>query len=190
MNCRFFDHNATTPLSGAAREAWLEAVEGAWLNPSSPNRAAAAVKVKVEAAREALAARFDVAAERVVFNSGATEGNNTVFAYWARVFPAEAKVAVSPTEHPSVIEAAKFHFDGRLIWLALDAVGAVDVAALDRLLESEQGIAAVSVMAANNETGILNDWQAIAACCRQRHLAYHCDASQWVGKLPLEGFAA
>ncbi len=182
MNTRFFDYNATTPLCPEAKAAWLRATDELWLNPSSPYRAAARVKVHLDQAREQLAAVFGVESARIAFNSGATEGNNAVFAHWAATLPEGSKVGVSPTEHPSVIEAAKYYFGDRILWLALDANGAVDAAAIpfDQL-------AALSVMAANNETGVLNPWQAIATASMQAGVVYHCDASQWVGKLPTDG---
>jgi len=182
---QFFDHNATTPLHPEAKKAWLAAAGDAWLNPSSPYRAAAKVRVKLEAAREAFAEFLGVSAARVVFNSGATEGNNAVFAHWAEQLPSEAKIALSPTEHPSVLAAAQHHFAGRVTWLKLDEAGAIDLAAAVHLIQSES-IAAVSVMAANNETGILNPWTQLAHACRSEGILYHCDASQWVGKLPVD----
>ena len=189
MKCCFFDYNATSPLRPEARAAWLGATDDLWLNPSSPYRAAARVRAHLEAARARFGELFEVAAERVVFNSGATEANNAVFAYWAATLPADARVGVSPTEHPSVVEAAKRFFGERVDWLGLDVNGAVDMAALQNLL-SQGRVSAVSVMAANNETGILNDWQGVAEACRSEGVQTHCDASQWIGKLPLSGLSA
>ena len=189
MECCFFDYNATSPLRPEARAAWLAATDDLWLNPSSPYRAAARVHAHLNAARERVAELFEVAPVRVVFNSGATEGNNAVFAHWAATLPADARIAVSPTEHPSVVEAAKRTFGERVDWLTLDVQGGVDVAAIQELLNQGK-VMAVSVMAANNETGILNDWQGIAEECRSQGVQYHCDASQWIGKLPLRGLSA
>lgn len=186
MKTCYFDYNATAPLRPEARDAWLSATEDLWLNPSSPYRAAARVHAHLAEARARVAGLFAVAAERVVFNSGATEANNAIFAHWAATLPADAPIGVSPTEHPSVLAAAQHFFGERVTWLALDGNGAVDVAALKNVL-SERQLAAVSAMAANNETGILNDWTAIATACRAQGVLTHCDASQWIGKLPLEG---
>ena len=186
MKTCYFDYNATAPLRPEAKAAWLSATEDLWLNPSSPYRAAARVHAHLAEVRSVVAGLFAVAAERVVFNSGATEANNAIFAHWAATLPANTRIGVSPTEHPSVLAAAQHFFGERVIWLALDGNGAVDVAALQQVL-SERQLAAVSVMAANNETGILNDWAAIATACRAQGVPYHCDASQWIGKLPLDG---
>lgn len=179
---RFFDYNATTPLLPEARQAWQEANEQHWLNPSSPYRAAAAVHARLEAARERLATMLEIDPQRIVFNSGATEGNNAVFAAWAAAFGAAGRIAVAATEHPSVLEAARRYFGKRIDWLAPTPQGPVlpDDSELS-------GLAAVSVMAANNETGILNPWQEWSAACRERAIPFHCDASQWIGKMPLDG---
>lgn len=142
------------------------------------------MRVKLEAARNALANLIGITSERVVFNSGATEGNNATFAYWARSLSPDAQIGVSPTEHPSVLEAAKYYFGDRVQWLPLSPDGSVAVEAIDY-----KKLAAVSVMAANNETGILNQWEQIAAHCRTAGIPYHCDASQWIGKLPLQGLS-
>ena len=186
---QFFDHNATTPLRAEARAAWCEAADSYWLNPSSPYRAASRVRVRLDAAREQLAGLLEVAVERLVFNSGATEGNNTVFAHWARTLPAGSRVGVSPTEHPSVIEAAKVYLGPRVVWLDLDDRGQVDPVELERRLEAGE-LAAISVMAANNETGVLNPWERIARAARVAGVSMHCDASQWIGKLAPTGLGA
>lgn len=189
MKLRYFDHNATTPLSEAAKAAWLSASEAHWLNPSSPYRSAAAVKVRYEAARESLARHFDVSPKRVIFTSGATESNNAVIRYWARSLSSDACVGINPTEHPSVIEAAKGLLGSRVVWLPLSKGGVVDMDTLRGRIESGT-LAAVSVMAANNETGVIQPWQAIANLCTEAQIPYHCDAAQWVGKLPVEGLSA
>jgi len=188
MKLRYFDHNATTPLCEAAKAAWLDASEAQWLNPSSPYRRAAAVRVRYEAARESLAARLDVAPSRVVFTSGATEANNAVIRHWAKSLPSDARVGINPTEHPSVLAAAKAFLGERIDWLPIDADGRVDLDALGERVKSGEW-AAVSVMAANNETGVIQPWQAIAHLCQQAQIPFHCDASQWIGKMPLKDLA-
>jgi len=179
---RFFDYNATTPLLPEARAAWVEASEAHWLNPSSPYRAGAAVHARLEEARERLAALMDVDPRRIVFNSGATEGNNAVFATWARSFGASDRIGVGATEHPSVLEAAKRYFDGRIDWLEPEPGGVIGTDAVN-----VEAVSAISVMAANNETGVLNPWREWQAVCRDRGIPLHCDASQWIGKMPLDG---
>lgn len=186
----YFDHNATTPLATVARETWLRAQDEAWQNPSSPYRAAAQVKIRLDAAREKFAILLGDEAERYVFTSGATEAANMVFAWWAKTLPAEALIAVNPTEHPCVLEPVKQVFGDRVRWLTVNADGVVDVNALKvcHLLGGKTDrVAAVVVMAANNETGVVQPWAEVAAACREAGVAYLCDASQWLGKLPAGG---
>jgi cysteine desulfurase len=186
----YFDHNATTPLSALAREAWLRASDEAWQNPSSPYRDAARVRVRLEQCREQLALLLGGGADRIVFNSGATEGANAVLAHWAESLPQGRKVAVNPTEHPCVVEAARQLLPAeRLVWLELDGNGVVRLDRLETLLAGG-AVGAVSVMAANNETGVVQPWREISRLCRQHRAAYHCDASQWLGKLPASGLGA
>ncbi len=184
---RYFDANATTPLCPEARAAWLEAADEFWQNPSSPTRASARVHARLEQAREQLAAHFGAPAESVVFNSGATEGNRDVFAYWNRVEPGGA-VAVSAVEHPSVLENARVISGGRLVKLPVDADGRLDLVALEQRL-TDGGLSLVSLMAANNETGVLQPWRECLALCRKHRAAMHIDATQWIGKMPLGGLA-
>lgn len=186
MDTLYFDHNATTPLCAEAKRAWSEAVDAHWMNPSSPYRAAAAVHARMEAARAEIAGFFEIEPKRIVFTSGATEANNAVFHYWAQALPESAKVGLSPVEHPSVLEAAEAFLGERSVHLAVDADGQVDLPALEVRLAAGE-LAAVSVMAANNETGVLQPWREIARLCREIGVPYHCDASQWVGKMPPAG---
>jgi cysteine desulfurase len=187
---RYFDHNATTPLAPVSRETWLRAQDEAWQNPSGLSRASAQVKIRLEAAREKFAILLGEAAERYVFTSGATEGANLVLAHWARTLPADTLIGLNPTEHPCVLAPTLALFGPRVRWLALDDAGLVDVGALrkNQLLGNAAGqIAGVVVMAANNETGVLQPWGRIDELCRQAGVAYLCDASQWLGKLPAGG---
>ncbi len=179
----YFDHNATAPLLPAAREAWLAAAESAWANPSSPHRAGARAHRVLADARERLAALLARPPERIVFTAGATEGNNAVLAWLARVLPAGRRLALAPTEHPSVREAARAFFGPRLATLPVDYAGIVS-------LELPEDAGAVSVMAANNETGVLGPLASVAEACVGRGIPFHCDATQWFGRLPSRALPA
>ncbi len=185
----YFDHNATMPLSAVAREAWLQASAEAWHNPSSPYRDAARAKIRLDAARVQLAAFVGCAPGLVVFTSGATEGANAVLAHWAQAFPAGARVAVNPTEHPCVLEPVKKLFGERIVWLPVTRDGVVECAAVEAVMKTEK-IAGVITMAVNNETGVLQPWAEIARCCALAGMEYLCDAAQWLGKLPASGLGS
>ncbi len=183
----YFDFNATTPLSAPAREACLRAVDDAWQNPSSPHRAGARVHALLEAARERLAELLGCAPTEIVFTSGATEGNNAVLAHARCIGGAAASVAYSAVEHPCVRAAAEASFaTGNRTIIPVSRDGVVDLAALEGLLGRARPTL-VSVMAANNETGALQPWREAQALCARHGVLFHCDAAQWLGKLPAAG---
>ncbi len=183
-----FDHNATAPLRPAARAAWLEANDTDWANPGGAYRAAARVRALIDRERGRLATLLGAAEARLVLTSGATEAANAILAHLAATAPAGA-LLLGPTEHSCVRAAATHHFPGRVELLPADRAGVVDRAALGARLASG-GVAAVAVMAANNETGVLQPWREIAADCRAAGVPYVCDAVQWLGRLPAAGLGA
>lgn len=178
----YFDHNATTPLAPVARAAWLKAADDLWHNPSSPTRAGARARLHLETCREKLALVLGGKKEDYLFTSGATEAARALFSHLAATLPPDRPVAINPTEHPCVLEAAGAAFPGRLLLLPLSPEGIVTPDAVASAFAA--GAAAVAVMAANNETGVLQPWPEIAALCHQARLPFLCDASQWLGKLP------
>ena len=185
----YFDHNATTPLSPPAREAWLAAQADFWQNPSSLYRGAGAVKRRLEDAREAFGEIFGCEAERIIFNSGATEGCNRVLAHEARQAAPHARICLSAVEHSCVGSAAPKSFGATGVSkLPVDSSGRLDLGEALRVIEASRPTL-VSVMAANNETGVLQPWRELAEFCRSEGLRFHCDAAQWLGKMPPEGLA-
>src|SRR4030095_8268831 len=96
----YFDHNATSPLSTAAREAWLEASERFIGNPSSPHRLGARAEAALNEAREKLAAWLGCTASEIVWTSGATESNNAAIHHAA--LASDAEIWISAIEHPCV----------------------------------------------------------------------------------------
>lgn len=175
----YFDHNATHPLSRAAREAWLEATERYPANPSSPHRLGARADAALQQAREKVAAWLGCEPLEIVWTSGATEANNAALHHLAT---REGEAWVSAIEHPSLLAAARKHFAGRQRLLPAP----LDPAWLRAELECVRP-ACVAAMAANNETGALLPWRALAAACRERGVPFLCDAAQWIGKLPGHG---
>lgn len=143
----------------------------------------------LEAARERLADCLGCEAERVVFTGGASESNNQVFAAAARMLKTEQRVAISAIEHPSVREAARAWLGaGRVDELAVNDEGVVALEAAQGWLDTHGARAGlISVMAANNESGSLQPWRELAGLCRRAGVLLHCDAAQWLGKLPAEG---
>ncbi|MCB1226572.1 MAG: aminotransferase class V-fold PLP-dependent enzyme [Verrucomicrobiales bacterium] len=183
----YFDYNATTPLRLEARQAWLEACERWWQNPSSLYRAAGAAARVLEEERESLAEQLGVEPARIVFNSGATEGNNAIMAH---VAASAGRVAFSAVEHPSLREAARRWLPHEATTeLPVEATGLLDLTSLSTWLRQNSTASLVSLMAANNESGSLQPWREAADLCAEAGVSFHCDATQWIGKEPLQGLA-
>jgi cysteine desulfurase len=179
----YFDWNATAPLHPDARAAWLEASDAAWANPSAAYREGRQARLALDGAREELAGLLGVEPGQVIFTSGATEANNAFIRGLAKASPGK-EIWVSSIEHPSVREAAMLYgATGRVRQIPVSAAGIID---LDWIREQLGGTAPcmVSVMAANNETGVIQPWEALRDLCAEAGVPCHCDAVQWVGKLP------
>jgi len=180
---RYFDHNASSPLLPAARAAWLEANERFYANPSSPHRLGGRADRALTDSRERLAAYLGCDATEIVWTSGATESNNLVLHHAAHSLPANQEIWISAVEHPCVLRAASVHFPERHQLIPVTAAGKVD---LD-WLRSEVAVrrpGMIAVMAANNETGVLQPWQEITVLCQEHSIPFFCDAAQWLGRLP------
>lgn len=186
----YFDNNATTRPNTEVQKAFEGALRESWSNPSSPYRSGAEVRVRLDQARENVARTLQVDIEQVAFTSGATEANNAVLAHAASFFDSSARVVVSSIEHPSVLEPADHWFSGRALTVPVEPTGVVDMNRLRALLDEVPEVRLVSLMAANNETGVLQPWGETASLCRERGIHFHCDATQWVGKFPSSGFSA
>lgn len=182
----YFDHNATSPLHPAARQAWLDATERFIGNPSSLHRVGARADAALSEAREKLARILGCDALDLVFNSGATESANTVFHHAARTLPAAAEVWLSAIEHPCVTAAASHYFPQRHRIIPVTRAGLVDLDWLAKgLKRTRPGL--VALMAVNNETGVIQPAREILTLCRAHGIPLFCDAVQAVGKLPAAG---
>ena len=179
----YLDHNATSPLLPQARTAWLEAEEQFPGNPSSPHRLGARADNALDQARERLAALLGCAAHDLVWTSGATEACNTVLHHIAATADRSAPVWLSAIEHPTVLETARHYFPDRLEMIPVDRRGVADLEWL-RLRLAQVRPALVALMAANNETGVLQPWRGARELCAAAGIPFFCDATQWCGRLP------
>ncbi len=154
----YFDHNATTPMLPEARQAWLEATEKFIGNPSSPHRVGARADAALTEARAKLARFLGCDPLDLVWTSGATEANNMALHHFASSSATEKEVWISAIEHPCVIETAKHYFPKALRPIPSTPSGVVDLDWLsDHLAQARPAL--ISVMAANNETGVLQPWR-------------------------------
>ncbi len=168
----YLDYNASAPVKPAVIEAMALALARAG-NPSSVHGFGRAARLALEQARASVAALVGARPDAVLFTSGGTEANNQVLA------GVRGSCLVSAIEHASVLEAAPDA--GRL---AVDALGRVDLAQLAERLGA--GPALVSVMLANNETGVLQPVAEVARLARRTGTLVHCDAVQAAGKMSLD----
>jgi cysteine desulfurase len=163
--------------------AWLDAQDRFPANPSSLHRAGQRAEAALDSARAALAAVLGCNEASLVWTSGATEAAGAVFGHLAREAKPGAEVWLSAVEHPCVLESAQRFFAGRVRRLPVSAGGVLEVAGLEAALAKGRP-AAVAVMAASNETGVLQPWEAAQALCRTARVPFVCDATQWLGRLP------
>ena len=171
----YLDHNATTTVRPAAAEAVAAALSLTGY-ASSVHGFGRAVRRAVEDAREAVAALVGAAPADVVFTSGGTEANNLALRGAGR-----ERIVVSAVEHESVLMAGA----GAAL-IPVDSEGVVDLDALDSMLAGEGTPALVSVMLANNETGVVQPVAGIVEVARRFGALVHCDAVQAAGKIPVD----
>lgn len=183
----YLDHNATTPILPEVREAMLPYLTEEWGNPSSSYRFGAKLKSVIERARESVAELVGAHSPReIIFTSGGTESNNTAIHSAIMSNPEKRHIITSQVEHSSVLTYCKFlerHHGYRVTYLPVDRDGLLSLADLDSAMTDDTAV--VSLMWANNETGVLFPFLEIGERCRSRGILYHCDAVQGVGKLPL-----
>jgi cysteine desulfurase len=185
----YLDYQATTPLDRRVLDAMLPFFTEKFGNPHSVTHAyGREAEAAVEEARAEVAALIAAEPREIVFTSGATEANNLALkgaAHFHRDFGKDHVVTVV-TEHKCVLEsAAALGREGfRITVLPVDGQGLVDLAALAAAIDERTAI--VSVMAANNEIGVLQPLAEIGALCRARGVLFHSDAAQAVGKVPVD----
>lgn len=185
----YLDHNATSPLLPAARAAWLDAEERYPGNPSSPHRLGARADRALEEARQRLGVLLGCPPLDLIWTSGATESCNTVLQHVAAAADSAVRVFICALEHPAVLESARQHFRERVQFIPVDAHGVTDLAWLEKRLSRERP-ALVALMAANNETGVLQPWRQAREICGAQGIPFFCDATQWCGRLPAAGLGA
>lgn len=187
MDSIYLDNNATTRLAAEVTDRMRAVAEERFANPASQHREGARARRFLEDQRLAIlehlgASTVGMAADRLLFTSGGTESNNLAVFGLARP---ETRVLISAVEHPSVTAAAQqlaaSNHDVRAI--PVDSSGVIRLEELEKLLATAP-TSLVCVMAANNETGVIQPVQEAAQLAHRHGALLHCDAVQWVGKRP------
>jgi cysteine desulfurase len=171
----YLDYNASAPMPDAVIDAMTAAARLRG-NPSSVHAYGRKARAAIEAARADVAAAVGVASQQVVFTSGATEANAMALRGCGRT-----RILVSAVEHESVLNV-----DGGAERIPVDRDGIVDLDRLRAMLAGGGKDAVVAVMLANNETGVIQPIDDVAALAREAGALVHCDAAQGPGRIPVD----
>ena len=182
----YLDNNATTRVAPEVVEAMLPCLTEHWGNPSSAYSLAAEPARLIEEARERVARLIGANSRNIVFTSCGTESNNATLQGATLANPAKRHVVTTAVEHSANIKFCR-QLEKRgyeITHLPVDLDGAVDLCDLQAAIRPDTAI--VSIMWANNETGVLFPIEEIAAICRSHGVLFHTDAVQVAGKVPID----
>lgn len=194
----YLDANATTPLLPEVRSALEQALasDTLWGNPSSSHKLGRSAKELIETARLSVSERTGFRPEELVFTSGGSEANSLALqgAFFQQFRKGPFVLVTSTVEHSSVLDLAKWLRDlgdpgVQVHWLEVNRTGQIDLDVLEHKLRTCRP-SLVSVMTANNETGVLYPIPEIAVICHREGALLHTDAVQAFGKVPSESWMA
>jgi len=186
----YLDMQATTPLDPRVLDAMLPYYTGVFGNPHSRTHAYGwESEHAVEEAREHIAKLIGADPKEIIFTSGATESNNMSIKGVARFFGRSGKkkhIITSQTEHKCVLDSCRHLQDEGfdVTYLPVNNKGLIDLDELKKAIRPDTAL--VSIMAVNNEIGVIQPMAEIGKICRQNKVFFHTDAAQAVGKIPLD----
>jgi len=185
MRTVYLDNNATTRTAPEVVESMLPFFSDLYGNPSSMHLFGGQVQRHITAARERVAALIGAHPDEIVFTSCGTESDNAAIMGTLYSYPEKKHLVISRVEHPAVLNVAhQLQARGyRVTELGISRQGHLDLDELRTVLTAETAL--VSIMTANNETGVLFPVEEISAFCRERGVPFHTDAVQAVGKIPM-----
>ncbi|WP_133718224.1 cysteine desulfurase family protein [Methylocaldum gracile] len=182
----YLDNNATTAVAPECADAMARCLRENYGNPSSKHRAGEAAKVESIAGRAKVAALLGATPPEIVFTSGGTEANHQAVLGALALSPGRRHIVTSRVEHPSTLALLR-HLESqgvRVTYLPVDGQGRLDLGELERALTEDTAL--VSLMWANNETGVLFPIEEAVAIAQARGALFHTDAVQAVGKTPID----
>ena len=183
----YLDYNATTPLCDSAREAMLPYLDRHFGNPSSVHAAGREARAAIDDARDKLAGLLHVKPHEIIFTGGGTESCNLAVLGLARCrMERGGHVISAKTEHHAVLNAVEHlekHEGFEVTWLNASRDGIVDLDQLAKSICPETRL--VSIMTANNETGVIQPMREISQICREKGVLLHSDMVQSFGKIPV-----
>jgi len=181
----YLDNNATTQVAPEVLEVMLPYFDKLYGNPSSMHSFGGQVMQEIRKAREQLAALLGASTQEIIFTSCGTESDNAAIRSALASYPDKKHIVTSRVEHPAVRAlCAHLATQGyRVTELPVDGEGRLDMQQYSRALSPDTAI--VSLMWANNETGVIFPIEEAAQMARERHILFHTDAVQAVGKIPI-----
>ena len=182
----YLDNNATTRVAPEVVETMLPFLTEQWGNPSSAYSFGKAVGQAVAEAREKVAALINARPREIIFTSCGTESNNAAINSALAIQPGKRHIITTVIEHSANIKFGQ-SLEKRgceVTWIPVDRAGQLDVHEIHEAIREDTAI--VSVMMANNETGVIYPIEEIAAICRAKGVPFHTDAVQTPGKLKLD----
>lgn len=187
---RYFDHNATTPLSDIARDALVESLN-VYGNPSSVHAEGRASKSLLNKARFQVAQRLNTQADHVVFTSGASEAAMTLLTPFYKMGRSDvvfSHLYIGATEHPCITKGGRFHKESMSV-IGVDTKGLIDLIELKALLKKHEianGLPLIAIQAANGETGIIQNISQIANIVSEFGGVLIVDLVQFIGKSTID----
>ena len=187
MNRIYFDYNATTPLSKEVYDFYVKEL-AEYANGSSLHQEGREVAATIAKARQQIASLVHCEPEEIVFTSGGSESNNTVFNTMVELSKKRNNKVIVTTaiEHPCVLEASRrleSQFGFEVIYLPVDDAGIIDMESYKKALEKKPLL--VSIMTANNEIGTIQDIKTLCSMAHEAGALFHTDAVQAAGKIPV-----
>jgi cysteine desulfurase len=184
----YLDNHATTPVDPRVVEAMLPYFTQHFGNPSSTTHSYGwAAEAAVGRSRSILSAAINATPEELIFTSGATEANNLAIKGVAEAYVSQGRHIITlTTEHSAILDPCTYleSLGFEITRLGVQPDGLVDLAALEKAIRPDTIL--VSVMAANNEIGVLQPLAEIGAICHQHNVLFHTDAAQAIAKIPLD----
>ena len=186
MKAVYVDNNATTRVAPEVLEEILPYFGDLYGNPSSIHHFGTTVGEKIKEAREKVAGLVLAHPDEIVFTSCGTESDNAAIMGTLASYPEKRHIVTTAVEHPAVLNLCKY-LEGRgyeVAYLSVDDRGMIDLDELKETITDDTGL--VSIMYANNETGVIFPIDDIGQIVKERGIVFHCDAVQAVGKLPID----
>jgi cysteine desulfurase len=184
----YMDNHATTPIDPRVLEEMLPHLRDKFGNAASHSHCFGwAADEAVQIARRRIASLFGASAKEIIFTSGATESDNLAIKGVAEAYREKGNhIITAVTEHKAVLDSCKRleKYGYRITYLRVQQDGRIDLDELNQAITDRTIL--VSIMAANNEIGVLQPWAEIGRLCRERGVIFHSDATQAVGKVPVD----